>query len=326
MHEDALQRSVRDWGIPVFVLAGLVAVIVALAYTYGWFAVQGYILSAAIGISVGMTEMMARYRDAPFATLRSTPGIAYFLINGGAAALAYYLIPPETAGTETLRILLAGISAMAFFRSGLFTVRLGENDVAVGPNLVLQIFLQALDRTYDRDRATPRSNAVALIMSGVSFTLAQTALPSLCFNLMQNASDDEQAGLKKEVEALAQDTMSDEAKALILGLALFNVVGEKTLRAAVNALGPSIKGTHTIDQTVILQMAKVPPQDVISSLPTICNELCDGGSRLADPASVTASILALPVTDESKAVLTVHALVRRYGEATVLLALTTLVK
>lgn len=315
-------------GLTIWATAVIVGGIYYLTTLFPAWLVMNYVFASMIGLIVGATELMARYRDAPFAPLKSGPGITYFAINGGASMLAYFLLDAMDVpfGSEVLKVLTAGLSAMAFFRSGLFTVRLGDNDVAVGPNLILQIILQALDRSYDRDRATPRSEAVAKIMSGVSFELAQSALPTLCANLMQNVSEEELTELKKEVDGLAGDTkMSDEAKSLILGLALFNVVGEKTLRAGVGALGATIKGSQEIGPELILQMAKVPPQMVIDALPTVVNELCDDGSRQTDPSAATASINALAIAPESKAVLSVHALVRDYGEATVLLALSTLV-
>lgn len=45
---------------------------------------------------------------------------------------------------------MAGVSAMAFFRSSLFVVRAGDRDVGVGPSGFLQIFLTAADRAVDR--------------------------------------------------------------------------------------------------------------------------------------------------------------------------------
>lgn len=305
---------------------------VAVAAALAWLAwtnweriLWPYWLAALIGFIVGATEMIARYRDAPFAPLRSAPGLIYFGINGGAAALAYYLL--ETVGpvieSTPLRILVAGISAMALFRSGVFTVRVGDDDVSVGPHLILQIILQALDRTYDRDRAAPRSAAITEIMSGVSFEEARTALPSICFNLMQNTADAEKEEVGREVEGLAASEMSDEAKALILGLALFNVVGERTLRAAIQALGNTVRGTKKIKDEIILQMARIPPQRITEALPTICNELSDRNMQLENPQALVERIAALNVGDESKAVLTVHKLVRHYGEGTVKIALGT---
>src|SRR6185503_11135223 len=89
-----------------------------------------YFVVLAIGAVVGSTELMSRYRDAPFLPLLSLPGIVYIVLNGGAAILAYYLlgvVAPEQFGgdaqkTQVYRVLLSSLGAMTIFRSGLFTL------------------------------------------------------------------------------------------------------------------------------------------------------------------------------------------------------------
>lgn len=283
-----------------------------------------YLIAASIGLAVGATEMMARYRDAPFAPLLSVSGMIYASINAGAAALAYYLIVALEVpfSSPVLAVMTAGVSAMAFFRSGFFTVRMGDVDVAVGPNLILQILLQALDRSYDRDRATPRSIKTVEIMSGVSFAQAKNALPSICFNLMQNVGDSEREALRNEVDALdGQTDISDEGKSLILGLALMNIVGDNTLWAAVNALGTALQESKPIDRSLLIEMARLEPAAIVESLPLICNNLCHPSRRIDELADMLVEIRSLEIGIESKAVMTLYKLVQSYGQSTVSLAL-----
>lgn len=44
---------------------------------------------------------------------------------------------------------------MAFFRSSLFTIRVGDKDVPLGLGLILQVLLDVTDRAVDRGRADP---------------------------------------------------------------------------------------------------------------------------------------------------------------------------
>ncbi len=275
---------------------------------------------AGIGLAIGGTELMARYRDAPFAPIASVPGFSYMAINAGAAILAYYLIGDveSLSLSPTAKILTAGIGAMAFFRSGVFTTRFGDTDVAVGPNMILQIMLQALDRAYDRDRARPRSEQAVDIMKDVSFAQAKKALPSICFNLMQNVPSDEQQGLAREVEALElQSEIPDEARSLILGLALMNIVGEKTLRAAVKAIRKSLQDSNDIDPALIEDFARVDPDRAIASLPRICNSIAYESQRVEDTQVFTAQIVDLGLDTESTALLMLHALAQHYGPSIV---------
>jgi hypothetical protein len=276
-----------------------------------------------IGLLVGATEMISRYPDDPFAPLLSVPGAFYILLNGGASALAYYMMfALHVPLGEPLRTLTAGLGAMAFFRSGLFTVRIGGNDIAVGPHLVLLVILQALDRTYDRQRAVPRSRAVTSIMGGISFDQVKEALPTLCFDLMQNVSEKEVSDLNTQISALAGSTaMTDEAKILSLGLALFNIVGERTLAAAVQALGSNVQGFTQVGQQMLVNLAKIEPEDVVRLLPKVCAEL----PAPRDPDSLgplpdfTVDIPGLAA--ESEALLILYKLVGYYGEQRVSVAL-----
>lgn len=319
---DWWQRAKRPFFI---VLAASIVVslllITARQFELGRNETTNYIFVLLIGATVGATELMSRYRDAPFQPLLSIPGMLYMVVNAGAAILAYYLLgilagPLSDDGDKdaVYRVLLAGLSAMAFFRSGIFTIRMGDSDVAVGPNLILQILLSALDRTYDRIRATPRSECASSIMAGVEFELAKEALPSFCLSLMQNVAQSERLAVAAEVKALAEaTTMSAEAKSLNLGLTLLNVVGEKTLEAAVGALGGTIRGTKPLSVEILAALATLDPARVVSLLPAVVRVL--SGSRIRDVAdSQLLEIEALVLPVENKAAIMTHVLVRHYGE------------
>ena len=140
-----------------------------------------------------------------------------------------------------IRVVLAGTGAMAFFRSSLFTIRVGDKVVPLGLGLILQVLLDVTDRAVDRGRARPRALLVGKIMDKVLFKKAQVALPAYCFALMQNVSAEEQATFGRQIAQLSTADMTDEVKTLTLGLALMNVVGDAVLTAAVQSLGPQIK-------------------------------------------------------------------------------------
>jgi hypothetical protein len=141
-----------------------------------------------LGGIVGASELIGRYRDAPNAALRTFPARFYVTINIIASIVALFLIrhygPPMQS--RTTQVLIAGISAMAFFRTSLFLIRVGDRDIGVGPSAFFQIFLDAADRSVDRIRASARSGSVGKIMEGIDYTKAFQALPPYCLALMQN--------------------------------------------------------------------------------------------------------------------------------------------
>jgi hypothetical protein len=174
---------------------------------------------------------------------------------------------------------------MAFFRSALFTVRVGDTDVAVGPALFFQILLAATDRQCDRERAEPRSKLVAEIMKGVSFERARDALPSFCFELMQNVPPAEQQEFRKVVDALASSAMRENVKVLNLGLMLMNVVGDKVLGAAVRTLGEKIQGPAGLELPVLGFLQKA---DFARAFPLLV-ELCFIMSRYGSDDEIRAA-------------------------------------
>ena len=207
-----------------------------------------YSLSALIAFTAAMSELVARYQDAPRKAVFTVPGFFYLTVNGLAAALAYLLIvevfvldfgltDAESLKRDAYRVLLASLGSMAFFRSSLFNVRVGDSDIAVGPAGILQIFLSAADRAVDRARATPRALLVNKTMNGIDFDKAWISLPPFCFQLMQNVTAEEQTQFGRSIEVLRNNAEIDgKVKSLILGLSLLSIVGESVLTAAVETL------------------------------------------------------------------------------------------
>lgn len=100
-----------------------------------------YAAAGILGVLVGLGELLSRYRDASGRALAKSPSAWFYCILNAAvsmAALSLIVAFGVTFGKtgtalEWTRVLVAGVSAMAFFRSSLFTVRIGDKDVGVGP-------------------------------------------------------------------------------------------------------------------------------------------------------------------------------------------------
>src|SRR5437870_1536063 len=103
-----------------------------------------YVLVAVLGAFVGATELMSRYRDAPFLSVATWGSALYIGVNTLAAVIALFLL--DTFGQQLLssysnglqkdavRIMIAGFGAIAFLRSSLFRIRIDQTDVGIGPS------------------------------------------------------------------------------------------------------------------------------------------------------------------------------------------------
>jgi hypothetical protein len=207
-----------------------------------------FIAVAMLGALVGGAELTSRYRDAPWKALYTRPALLYIVLNLAAAALALALIRgygwtfgAAGAGLRWTQVLVAGVGAMALFRTSLFTVRAGDRDIGVGPGSFLQIFRDAADRAVDRVRAEARGLLVGKLMQGIDYQKASEGLIPYCLALMQNVPDDDQKKLLHAVELLSKEQIDGAVKVRILGLHLMNVVGPDVLIAAVEALREEMK-------------------------------------------------------------------------------------
>lgn len=281
-----------------------------------------WVIVTLVGGVVGAAELVSRYKDDPFAALKNGAAGFYIALNAGAAALALFLLrtfevnfgSDKPTVIAVYQILLAGVAALAFFRASLFTVRVGSTDIGIGPNLILETLLQALDRRYDRQRAAPRAREVSKLMKGVMFERARDALPQLCINLMQNVSKAEQSAIADEVNSLEGSEMSNEAKCSILGLILMNVVGADVLKTAIATLDQTITGLPPLDFTLMASVARADDEVIVASLPEACRRLTGRGG--GGDLDVT-ELQGLDLPAKAKAPLIVRTLVRHYGEGTV---------
>jgi hypothetical protein len=197
--------------------------------------------AAAVGALVGLAELVARYRETKL-IWRSPAAYTYLAINASASLVALYFFEKQF-GLKSMELALAsGVGAMALFRTSLFVVRVGDADVAIGPGGFLQLLLGAADRGVDRLLGARRSKVVAEIMDGVVFSKAYESLPVSCLNLVQGIPASEQQSLGQDIRDLVTNSsMPDTSKSYNLGLILIQGVGEEVLRAAVHALGSSLR-------------------------------------------------------------------------------------
>lgn len=231
----------------------------------------GYVLVAALGAAVGMGELIARYRDEPVKALRSSAAAVYVAVNvmASLSALAaiqifgWFSATPPTAQSQLTQVLIAGFGAMAVFRSSLFVVRVGTDDVGIGPVAFLQIILGASDRAVDRKRGVDRAPRVSEIMKGLEFNDIAEAFPPYAMALLQNVDPADAEELGDRVKGIRDSKMNDRLKVLNLGLVTMNVVGEDVLEAAAKAF----RKDATTASTATTESPADPPTDPPADAP-----------------------------------------------------------
>jgi hypothetical protein len=229
---------------------------------YNYYELLPWIAVAGLGGLVGATELIGRYRDEPLKCLFTIPGVVYMVVNMCASLSAFALAgvfhwtidlgaaTGQTPGSQSssaqwTMVLVAGLSAMALFRSSLFIRKIGDKDVGIGPGAVLATLLEVTDRYVDRRRGKIRVEDVNRIMGGLDFGKVVAELPPYCLSLLQNPSDEMQRDMKAAVDLTRTQAVDDDLKLRLLGLQLLNLVGVEALQKAVVSLGDRIKKSIT---------------------------------------------------------------------------------
>ena len=212
-------------------------------------------LVVLLGCTIGVSELLSRYKDSLIATFKAPSTYFYIFLNGGAAYLAFFLMtdafdwfsceePTQCSlGESTQQIFIAGLSGMAVLRASIMSLNVQGTDVGVGPAALIQLFLGIADRGIDRSRAKVRGSIILSLMADVDFNKSASVLPATCFALMQNVTAEEQNLVSDQVTLLESDPgIPDKVKSVLLGLALLPIeLEESGLKAGMDLLGDQIK-------------------------------------------------------------------------------------
>jgi hypothetical protein len=203
------------------------------------------LLAGAIGLVIGMMEIIQRYKAEPFSAVFTVWGELFCLFNGLVSAGAYlllYLMAPEGEPATFLGHLklaaIGGFGAAVVLRAKIITARLPDGQaVAVGPDYVVQTFLDVIDCKLDQLRARVRYDTVHRLMKDIDFDKAMLKLTSQLYLAMQSVSEAELAEFRARVDELYridEVQMDRQEKAYNLGYYLLDLVGKEFLEHVVD--------------------------------------------------------------------------------------------
>jgi len=217
-----------------------------------------YLIVVILGALVGFVELISRYQDEPFQTVKTLPGIVYMLLNGLVAAIALWMMRlfgwdflptnieiPSIEITRWTQVIISGLGAMALFRSSLFNLGMGDDQVSVGPNAVLEVLLNTVDKEVDRFRAQKRGKLVRNLLNNIPFS-AKDEITEMGIQLMQNINKSAVEKLKNEIKAIPGLAYDEEVKMFMVGLKLMNYLGPDVVQQTIQVLGGPEKYTKKV--------------------------------------------------------------------------------
>ncbi len=259
--EEAALRRDRWWraALAVLILAGLIYVVWFFLHQsvtarqilrdHGWY----MLLSGVLGVSVGTSELVSRYRDEPTQALRSVPALTYLGLNALVSVCVYGLLTryartliPALANDPVMRSITAGFGAMAVLRSKFFTLRTEKGeDIGVGPDAAISAFLSAADRGVDRTRAKRRLDLVFRSASRVTDYGYVKDFVKVSLLSFQNLNEAEKQSINNKIDEIYKgdnkNYPSDELKLQAMCYAVLIIVGEYNFNRLINNLIDFIK-------------------------------------------------------------------------------------
>lgn len=222
------------------VLVGYVAVFgFAFAFSYQSTTYQ-YLHFAAfsLGALTAFAEIIQKFGDEPLQALGTFEALMYHALNGliSVAALSILLLYPEfyekeTAGSlEMIQIVLvAGLGSMLVMRSKLFNVKMGESEIAFGPEQIINVFLRFMEDSIDRVRASARIDFVIRVMNNLAFEMIEEY--TLTMLESTQALADKKNKLIKDIKDIKNDNeiTNTQLRSYRLGFLLLNTMGENFL-------------------------------------------------------------------------------------------------
>lgn len=207
-----------------------------------------FVIAAGLGSLLAAAELLSRYRDEPLRVIGRGAAWFYIVVNASASMGALLLIDQfgwtfDQTGQSlrTTQVLVAGFGSAALFRSSLFIFKVGDDNVGMGPSILLNSLLGAADRSVDRNQATERLRVTGSIMAGVDFDKAHAPLVAACLAAAANVPPQEALDLRESVVALSASDAQPSTKSVVLGILIIDAVGADVLRQAVDTLGEAIK-------------------------------------------------------------------------------------
>lgn len=242
-----------------------------------------HLISFLVPAFVACIELLTRYsKGANLRQLLSDKLVwLYMTINGFAGLGAYFLSRewiapnPQSTGDLITLGLVASAGGLALLRTSVAQISKGNEksqSVSIGPGFVLDLLLDLLDDRIDQNRAERSIKEISELAEGLSYKKCYSNLVGLLiFYMMERVNEDEIETIRSNIKALDENLDTDHAKLLALATILRGSVGLAPLKAAVDALGDSLKDSQEEEQAkenVVLQNLANKIRQQLKSLDT----------------------------------------------------------
>jgi hypothetical protein len=217
--------GILSWYAIVGALALLVAVFLGnMAYFYVF----------VLGALAAFTEIIVKFSDEPIKTFKTQEALFYHVVNGLIAMFALYVLilsgAPAGNPLERMKIVVvAGLGSVLIMRSKLFDLKVGQQEIAFGPEQFVRVFLKFMENAIDRVRAQARVEFVKQVLDNIDSEKVQAYCLAM-LDAAQALEDDKRKELQDKIKTIGQGAANDkQLRSYQLGFAILNRMGEDFL-------------------------------------------------------------------------------------------------
>jgi hypothetical protein len=199
--------------------------------------IEAYLITAFISLLLATAELFNKFKDEPLKVITRYKAWGYILLNVAIALLTLYILtqtdlfgsPQQLEGIKAG--FTAGLGSSVLMRSKFLKIDLDGKEAAIGPEVIINTFLEMLERSIDRDRALIRKQVVEELMTGIDFDKAKNYAVTTVIAASQTMSPEVTEELMAEADKIQASPISAADKSYALGYLVLDMMGEKFLKA-----------------------------------------------------------------------------------------------
>jgi len=198
-----------------------------------------YAITIFLSLLVAFAELFTKFKDEPFYILKRLPAWSYILLNMAISCICLYVLTQTTLFDTADKLegikaaLTAGLGSVILMRSKFLKVSINGKDAAIGPEFIINVCMETLEKAIDRDRALTRKDLVERCMADIDFAKAKDYAITTIIASSQTTSDQAAKALMEKAADIEKMT-GEKEKSFALGYLVLDNMGEKFLGSLFN--------------------------------------------------------------------------------------------
>jgi hypothetical protein len=199
--------------------------------------IAAYLITIFLSLLVATAELLTKFKDEPLAVITKSKAWLYMLLNVVIAVLTLYILSQTDlfgSGQQFAEIkaaFTAGLGSIVLMRSKFLKIDLNGKEAAIGPEVIINAFLETLERNIDRDRALIRKQMVEQYMAEIDFSKAKGYVVRSIIGSSQTMPPETIKKLMDDVDGIANSPIDATDKSFALSYLVLDTMGEKFLKS-----------------------------------------------------------------------------------------------